>query len=103
MNATQQLDKLDEYIHLTKLPAFVPGRPHKSTIFRWIQLGVVAPNGERIKLETNRVGGRIFVKLSDLQTFLNRLNERDDEPRESDAERLRRSREAGRALEALGC
>lgn len=94
----------DDHIPLSKLPGFIPGkRLHVSTLIRWKDTGVIGADGERIKLKSTRIGGRIYVRLSDLQAFLNRLNSRDDSPRETDADRLRRSREAGKALEALGC
>lgn len=104
MSATLISRNHDDYIELRKLPEFIPGRPNKSTVFRWVQSGVNAPDGERIRLRSTRIGGRIFARLADLEQFLARLNaDHNDTPAETDADRLRRSREAAAALEAMGC
>lgn len=104
MPATLVTRDHDDFVELRRLPDFIPGRPNKSTVFRWVQSGVNAPDGERIRLRSTRIGGRIFARLSDLEAFLRRLNQTDeDTPQETDADQLRRSREAGAALERLGC
>lgn len=98
------LNEQDDYVLLVKLSDFIPGRPCKSTIFRWADLGVLDGSGKRVKLKTYRIGGRILARLSDLKMFLDTLNaDRTEQPAESEAEIARRGREAGKALEALGC
>lgn len=64
------------YIPLTEAAQQLPGRPHVSTLHRWSHHGV---NGT--KLETVRVGGRVFVTQEAIERFLAELNK-------SDADRL---------------
>lgn len=86
---------------------FVPRRNgkrvHASTVMRWGNDGVIGPDGERIRLETLRVGGRRLVTLAALEKFLSKLNAdspADDD--ESEADIARRNRETRQALAALG-
>lgn len=91
----------EKYVLLADVPSLVPGRPHRATITRWINTGIVGPSGERVRLRSTRVGGRVMVHVDDLARFLDRCNA----PREDDetpADVTRRGREAGQALEAMG-
>lgn len=61
---------------------------HVSTIFRW-----GSPKGVRgHRLRLTRIGGRTYVLQSDLETFLNALNERTDSVTELPQERMSSSR-----------
>ena len=55
----------------------LPERKTPSTIYRWHRPGVKARNGERIRLEAERWGGRIYVRPSALKRFAERLAEAD--------------------------
>jgi hypothetical protein len=54
-------------------PARSGKRTHLSTILRWILDGSKGPNGERVKLEAVRIGGRWMTTRSALQRFVERL------------------------------
>jgi hypothetical protein len=63
---------------LAQVPALLPpgpgGRPMAtSTIWRWTRSGVPGPDGERVFLETARVGGRVYTSRRALQRFMDRL------------------------------
>jgi Protein of unknown function (DUF1580) len=51
-------------------------RLHVSTPFRWAGRGVVGPGGERVVLETLRIGGSQYTSLGALQTFCDQLTAR---------------------------
>lgn len=55
---------------LAEVQKLLPGKPHPSTIFRWIQRGV-----RGVKLQTKLVGGRRFVDDEALDDFLRLINE----------------------------
>jgi hypothetical protein len=56
---------------------FPPGRNgkrcHLSTVLRWIRKGAKAPNGERVRLEAWRLGGRWLTSKEAIQRFCQRL------------------------------
>lgn len=80
------------------------GNPvHLSTAMRWINRGVLAANGERVFLRAVRIGGTTYLRPADAERFILALNA--DTPVADDhaeTEMLRRSREAGEALKAMG-
>jgi hypothetical protein len=49
-------------------------RCHVSTIWRWLKTGVIA-GSERVRLESTRIGGRVYITEAQFQAFLQRLNE----------------------------
>lgn len=49
-------------IPVKEVPAHIPGRPHISTVRRWI---------EREWLDSRKVGGRLFVSLAAIDKFKN--------------------------------
>jgi hypothetical protein len=53
--------------------ARLPGRPHPSTVLRWVLVGVVR-DGLRVRLAARRVGGRWRIDPVDLDAFLRTLN-----------------------------
>jgi hypothetical protein len=55
-------------------------KPHLSTILRWILQGAKAPNGERVRLEACRLGGRWLTSKDAIQRFCNRLTPQLDTP-----------------------
>lgn len=101
-----------KYLTITEATKAVPGRPHVSTIWRWMKKGASSARG-RVKLTYYRVGGRIYTTPADIDAFVARLTEidqaespeaetvapevRDDRRRERDIEA------AERRLAASGC
>lgn len=87
------------------LPKARSGKPvHPSVLSRWSDRGVLARNGERVYLETWRVGGQRQTTQAAIETFLTALNSTTATvAQESEAASSRRSRESGTALEKLGC
>jgi hypothetical protein len=59
----------DGWLSLGQAARLVPGRPNRSTLFRWARRGVIVA-GRRIVLASDRIAGRIKVKRSDLERFL---------------------------------
>jgi len=99
MAADTLTHSLRDAITLAQAVDYIPGRPHVATVWRW------ATRGTRgVRLETCIVGGRRMVTPAMIEAFLRRLN--DGSPISDaldDADVARRGREAGKALEALGC
>ena len=54
-----------------------------STIWRWMNKGVVV-RGQRLRLTATRVGGRIHITESDINAFLQSLNQLSAEDDEGD-------------------
>ncbi len=67
----------DERLPLTEVAKLVPGRPSVNCIWRWCRRGVLARNGERIRLEHIRIGGKIFTTRAWLEEFGRRLASED--------------------------
>jgi hypothetical protein len=55
----------DRILSISEAAAFLPGRPHASTLFRWMQKGV-----KGIRLSFIVRGGRRYVSLRALEDFL---------------------------------
>ncbi|MCK6466046.1 MAG: DUF1580 domain-containing protein [Phycisphaerae bacterium] len=67
----------DERLPLTEVAKLVPGRPSVNCVWRWCRRGVLARNGERIRLEHIRIGGKIFTTRAWLEEFGRRLASED--------------------------
>lgn len=63
--------------HLTvrKLIALIPNHPNQSTVFRWCKKGLIAPNGERVRLEHSKAGGRMVVTPAAYREFKRKLGQ----------------------------
>lgn len=48
-----------------------------STIFRWHRPGILAANGQRVRLRAERYGGRLYVRPSAIRDFATRLADAD--------------------------
>lgn len=59
----------DAYISLTDVAKYAPGRPSANCVWRWCRRGVLARNGERIRLKHVRIGGKIFTTRRWLDDF----------------------------------
>lgn len=55
----------ESLVPLVEAPAHIPGRPHLSTIHRWIQRGV-----RGLKLDTVVVGTRRFTSHEAIERFI---------------------------------
>ena len=68
----------EQLFPVNDVPKHCPGRPHKSTVWRWVQRGV---RGHR--LETILVGGRRFCSFEAIFRFVEATTEAadgDDQP-----------------------
>lgn len=91
------IDATHSLLPLGDAAKHIPGRPHRATIERWRTRGV---RGRR--LETTLIGGRRYTSLEAIADFLRPWPEDQTPVPESDADRLRRARQAGSALQAVG-
>ena len=110
-SSDRDLSSLDDSNHrIAELPAVIPGRPSVQSIWRWILLGILAADGKRVKLASLKIGGRRVVSRSAIDEFIAAINQ---PPRGlSDAratgttikdESTIRAKQAGHALDGLGC
>jgi hypothetical protein len=96
-------------ISLSQAPKHLPpsytGRPVSfPTIWRWALSGILGTNGQRVRLETLRLGGRLVTSMEALQRFGEQLSARApiaDKPR-SPGTRRRASERASKALSEIG-
>ena len=107
---------MEEYITLTIAAKMSPGRPHATAVWRWARKGIKARNGERVRLEHVRIGGRIFTKEIWLMDFFSAVKSADqkhfderilNQPRSnacgsSDTQRMKEVEKAKRKLKAVG-
>ncbi|WLD11899.1 DUF1580 domain-containing protein [Planctellipticum variicoloris] len=90
-------------VPVPEVPALFPGRPSIATVWRWILNGVRGPNGETVRLESFKCGGRRFVQRDAIDRFIAAWNaEPTAKPPVRDDDAVRRARDAAKALEALG-
>lgn len=73
----QTQSNAEQRITLTEVAKTTPGRPTANCIWRWCRRGVLARNGERVRLEHVRLGGRIFTTRRWLDEFGRALAEAD--------------------------
>jgi hypothetical protein len=90
-----------------KLPPGRNGSPVSlGCVIRWVTKGCPAPDGERIRLEAVRLGGRWLTSEQALARFAERLTPRlDDHPApmpRTPTQRERASQRAAEQLEAAG-
>jgi hypothetical protein len=63
-----------------RIPSIRAGRPvSPATLWRWASVGCRGRNGQRIKLETIRIGGSTCTSLEALKRFFHRLSETGEE------------------------
>jgi len=59
---------------IKRLPVTRSGRPiHTNTIWRWATKGLKGPNGQVVRLEYGKIGGRNCTSEEALQRFFDRL------------------------------
>ncbi len=76
---------------------------HPSVLSRWSDRGVLDPNGNRVYLKTWRAGGQRVLTQASAEAFLAALNPGKSVSDVNNDDTARRGREAGEALEKLGC
>ena len=74
---THGMTHLDDLIPLAAAAKRLPGKPHLTALWRWCRLGVLARNGDRIRLEVTRLGMRLYTTEAWLAEFAKRLAEAD--------------------------
>lgn len=100
-------ESLDQSYRVRDLPAIIPGGASRQAIWRWMLTGILDPHGERVRLNSSKVGGRRVVSHRDLIEFLRRLNPPTVAPTHggasttNKADAARRAQEAGKALDAI--
>lgn len=70
---------LDAHLTLAQASRIAPGRPSTNCLWRWCRRGVLARNGERVRLEHIRAGGKIFTTAAWVDEFGRRLADADAE------------------------
>ena len=77
----------ESLLAIAKVPAVLPGSPHISTIWRWVNRGC-----RGVKLETLLIGGKRFTSHEALQRFVNAgtsAAEGQQAPTQATADRMR--------------
>lgn len=77
---------MSDLITLTAATKLIPGRPCVPTVWRWCRNGVMARNGERVRLQHWRCGGRLFTSQAALLDFFSRTAAQDLEHFDARAE-----------------
>ena len=88
------------------LPRGRSGRPvHLSCILRWILVGAKGPDGQRVRLEGLRIGGRWITSREALQRFGEALTHHladQIQPPHPTSRRLKASQKAAEELNRIG-
>ncbi len=66
-----------EHVTLAAAAKQCPGRPSSNAVWRWCRKGVRSRNGQIVRLEHIRVGGRIFTTPEALQRFFQAVAQAD--------------------------
>jgi hypothetical protein len=85
----------ERLILLSAAAAYIPGRPHSSTLFRWWRDG-----SRGIKLESLLVGGRRYTSVEAIERFIQRLSSPHSE--QHDPRRGQSNPAIGQHLDQLG-
>jgi len=92
----------EDYIPINGASQFIPGRPHRATVWRWALRGIQRC-GETVKLNTVAVGGRRFTTRADIELFLSACNGGTNAtPPVVNESFQRRAEAAARVLESMG-
>ena len=87
----------EQLIAVNKAHAYIPGRPHRSTVWRWLLRGV---GGQ--KLETVIVGGRRFTSREAIERFVSRRTAPGEPTPQDNRRRAARIAAADRILDDSG-
>lgn len=105
MDGRHKMADQSEYISLQQAAAYLPSRPHLNSVKRWILNGL-SVRGSRVRLRAVKAGTSWYTKTTWVDEFLEQTTAAAlDAPAEKPdtAAAKRRSAEAGKALEKLGC
>lgn len=84
----------ENLIHVKDAPKHTPGRPHISTVYRWVFRG---------DLETIKVGGRLFTSIEAIHRFITRCTNPAHPPAEAPCTRRQREiQAANKKLDTVG-
>lgn len=89
-----------DYIPLDHAPAYIPGRPHRATPWRWATRGLTR-HGQIIRLQTVMAGGRRYTTVAWIAEFLSRCNG-EPSPTASPGQRQRQASAAMATLADMG-
>ena len=104
----------DDLLTLSEAARRLPGRPHRSTLWRWARKGIGLPDGGRAYLRVHRLGRRVLIAPEDIEAFAATLanayqthdehyDEQSRRPRtRRDSRRTSRTERAEREADALG-
>jgi len=68
-----------EHLSLSEAAKLAPGRPSSNAVWRWCRRGIKARNGERIRLDHIRAGGKIYTSPESLENFFAEVARQDAE------------------------
>lgn len=71
---THITDRID-LLTISEAARRLPGRPHRSTLWRWARKGIETPTRERVFLRTLRLGRRVLIAPEDVDAFVQALGE----------------------------
>jgi predicted DNA-binding transcriptional regulator AlpA len=63
--------RTETFLSLDEVTAVLPGRPVRSTLWRWMTQGLKGHH-----LRPTKIGGRVFVAESEVQRFVDALSNR---------------------------
>ena len=66
-----------KYITLKQAAEIAPGQPSGNCLWRWCRKGVVARNGQTVRLQHIRIGGKLFTTAAWVDEFGRLLAEAD--------------------------
>jgi hypothetical protein len=69
--------KSSDHITLCEAARRAPGRPSANSMWRWCRNGIIARNGERVRLKHVRAGGKIFTTADWVEEFCTHLADAD--------------------------
>lgn len=73
------MHETQDYITLTEAAKLAPSRPSVNCIWRWCRKGVLARNGERLRMQHVRIGGKLYTNAAWLVEFGQALAQADTE------------------------
>jgi len=69
----------DAYLTLAQAGRNAPGQPSPNCLWRWCRKGVIARNGQRVRLQHVRIGGKLYTTARWIEEFGLRLAQADAE------------------------
>ncbi len=88
---------VEQPVPISKASKLFPSKPCTGTLWRWMQDGIVGPNGDRLRLKFLMCGKRRFIEPAAAREFCAACNSSSRIPAAT------RKDGASKALEALGC